>query len=242
MKTMMIRSLMIAAALVPCSLAAKEAEPKKVGWVETVDRDIEGWKVSVDVALLPGGTAADEGAAVLKMLANHLQRIAILLPEEPLAKMRTCGIRIEHRHPELAPMQYHPDSDWLVSRGYDPALAKKVHIPRAADLLSRGQMLKHPAVILHELAHAYHDQILNFDEPEIMKAYRSAMDKGIYDKVLLYTGQQVKHYATTDQKEYFAESTEAYLYRNDFYPFVAAELKQHDPAMYAIMEKVWGKL
>ena len=27
-------------------------------------------------------------------------------------------------------------------------------------------MLKHPAVVLHELAHAYHDQVLGgFDEP-----------------------------------------------------------------------------
>ena len=26
-------------------------------------------------------------------------------------------------------------------------------------------MLKHPAVILHELAHSYHDQVLGFDEP-----------------------------------------------------------------------------
>ena len=34
-------------------------------------------------------------------------------------------------------------------------------------------------------------------------------------------------YAKDDNnhKEYFAEGTEAYLYRNDFHPFVAAELE-----------------
>ena len=203
---------------------------------------MEGWTVSVDVTLLPGGKNATVGGPALKMLENHLQRIAILLPEEPLAKMRTCGIRIEHQHPELGSMQYHPGADWLVSRGYDPKLNKMVHIPQAKNLLSRGQLLKHPAVILHELAHAYHDQILGFEEPRILKCYKDAMGRGDYDKVMLYTGKMVEHYAATDHKEYFAEATEAYLYRNDFYPFVAAELQKHDPAVFALMEDIWGKL
>ena len=51
-------------------------------------------------------------------------------------------------------MQYHPSRRWLMGKGYDPRLAKKYHIPRAASLYARGQMLKHPAVVLHELAHA----------------------------------------------------------------------------------------
>ena len=42
--------------------------------------------------------------------------------------------------------------------------------------------------------------------------------------------------------EYFAESTEAYLGVNDFYPFVRAELKQHDPDMYELMTEIWGKI
>ena len=42
--------------------------------------------------------------------------------------------------------------------------------------------------------------------------------------------------------EYFAESTEAYFGVNDFYPFVRAELKEHDPAMFSLLEMVWGKV
>ena len=41
-------------------------------------------------------------------------------------------------------------------------------------------------------------------------------------------------------KEYFAESTEAYLGVNDFYPFVRAELREHDPDMFRIMQNIWG--
>jgi dipeptidyl-peptidase-4 len=234
-------SLMCAAAIAMTAAvhAKDEAAPaKKIGWIKPVEKQIEGWTVQIDPALL-FGEHQEEGGRALKMLANHLQRIAILMPEKSLAKMRKLGIRIEHDHPELKNMQYHPDVDWLVEHGYDPQLVKKVHIPVAAELLSREQMLKHPAVILHELAHAYHDQVLDFDDPGIIKAYDEAMKKGLYDRALLYTGKHVKHYATTDHKEYFAEATEAYFYKNDFYPFVRAELAIHDPVGYAEVKRVW---
>lgn len=234
-KTTAFLNLAAAFAFAATSHAEKAGKPT---WIEPIEKQIEGWTVSVDPALL-SGEHAEEGEAALKMLANHLQRIAILIPGKPLEDLRKLGIQIEREH-ELGNMQYHPDAGWLVKNGYDPRLAKKVHIPRANNLLSRQQMLKHPAVILHELAHAYHDQILDFGNKQILDAYNAAMEAGTYEKVLLFDGRTVEHYATTDHKEYFAEATEAYLYRNDFFPFVAAELKNHDPAAYALMEKTWG--
>jgi dipeptidyl-peptidase-4 len=218
----------------------EDTPPEKIGWIEPVKKNIEGWTVHVDPSLLEGGKHREEGKKALMMLANHLQRISILLPEEPLAKMKKMEIWLEHEHPELSTMQYHPGADWLKGRGYDPRLAKKVHITRAAALFSRNQMLKHPAVILHELAHAYHDQVLGFDEKSIIAAYDAAMDEGILDKVQLFTGREGRHYAATNHKEYFAEATEAYLYRNDFYPFVAAELRDFDPKGFQLMNDTWG--
>lgn len=241
----LLLAALLAAGISPEAVRAKEGTNevgrKKIGWVETVKLEIEGWTVHADTQLV-SGAHKEEGEKALKMLANHLQRIAILMPEKQLAEMRKLEIRIDHSHPELHAMQYHPSEQWLTAQGYDPALAKKVHVTQAAALLSRGQMLKHPAVILHELAHAYHDQVLGFDEPEILKAYEGAMKSGIYEKVLLFNGETVRHYATTNHKEYFAEATEAYFYRNDFQPFVRAELQKHDPAGHAVMERVWGKL
>lgn len=216
------------------------ARPAKVGWIEPVQKDVEGWTVHVDPVLLEGGKHSEKGEKALKMLANHLQRICILLPEESLAKMKTMEIWLENRHPELTSMQYHPGADWLKDRGYDPRLAKKVHITNASALFSRDQMLKHPAVILHELAHAYHDQVLDFNEKSIIATYDSAIKEGILEKVKLFNGQNARHYGATNHKEYFAEATEAYLYRNDFYPFVAAELKEYDPKAFALMKKIWG--
>ena len=225
-------------AILPATAKDETAAPKKIGWIEPVERQMEGWTVEIDPALL-SGEHEEEGALALKMLANHLQRIAILVPEKPLGGLRKVKIRVEREHPELASMQYHPEADWLVKHGYDPQLAKMVHLPRAAALFSRDQMLKHPAVILHELSHAYHDQVLGFDDPDVLNAYNEAMKNGIYDKVLLFDGKQVRHYAATNHKEYFAEATEAYFYRNDFYPFVRAELKLYDPVGHAAMQRVW---
>ena len=39
---------------------------------------------------------------------------------------------------------------------------------------------------------------------------------------------------------HFAEATEAFFYRNDFYPFVRAELRQIDPGCHALLETIWG--
>ncbi len=205
---------------------------------DPVVREIEGRKIQVEPTLI-NGEHRDEGDKVLAMLANHLQRIRILVPPEPLARLQQVGIWIEHSHPILKPMQYHPSRGWLVANKHDPRLTKMVHIPQARELLSRDQMLKHPAVILHELAHAYHDQVLGFDHLKIKAAYEKAKAAGIYDSILAHTGRRVKHYGLTTPQEYFAEGTEAFFYRNDFYPFVRAELKEHDPVLHDLLLKIW---
>lgn len=214
------------------------AEDQAEAFYDPIERDIEGWTVWVDPQLIEG-EHAKVGERCLTMLANHLQRIKILVPPKPLADLQKVVIWIEWRHPKLGAMQYHPSKGWLINNGHDPRLAKKVHITRAQQLLSKEQMLKHPAVILHELAHAYHDQVLSFDHPEVMKTYQKAKNRGDYDNVLLYTGKTVKHYGMSNHKEYFAEGTEAYFYRNDFYPFVRAELKEFDPEFHELLGQIW---
>ena len=55
-----------------------------------------------------------------------------------------------------------------------------------------------------------------------------------------HTGRKVRAYDATTPMEYFAEGTEAYFARNDFYPFVRAELKEHDPVLHDLLEEIWG--
>jgi hypothetical protein len=139
-------------------------------------------------------------------------------------------------------MQYHPDRGWLLANKHDPRLVKHVHIPQAKQLYEPHMWAKHPYVVLHELAHAFHDQVLDFDNAEVIAAYDQAKEKKLYEEVLLYTGKKVKHYGLTNHKEFFAEATEAYFGVNDFYPFVRAELNAHDPATFTLLEKIWGSV
>lgn len=223
----------------PQTIANKEAT--KAAKFDPVVKMMEGWTVHIDPKLLVG-KHAEEGSQALKMLANHLQRISILVTGKQLNGLRQVGIWIEYSHPELDSMQYHPGKAWLTEHGYDERLVKKVHIPQASALSSRSQMIKHPAVILHELAHGYHHQILGFEEQRVKEAYNKAMKAKLYDEVLLYNGKKVRAYAATNHKEYFAEGVEAYFYRNDFYPFVRAELELHDPFLHNVMVQIWGPL
>jgi hypothetical protein len=204
---------------------------------DPVEQSLIGWTLKIDPKLLQETELADQAFAAL---ANHLQRIKYILPEARVRELQQLPIWIELENPELKNMQYHPGREWLVEHGQDPRLVKHVHIPFARQLLDRHMWAMHPYVVLHELAHAYHDQVLSFDREDIIAAYNDAEAAGIYDEVLLYTGQKVRHYGMTNHKEYFAESTEAYLGVNDFYPFVRAELQQHDPRMFELMKSIWG--
>jgi dipeptidyl-peptidase-4 len=237
---------MIAAAwLVGCSATQKDpaGAADKPKHFDPVVQNMEGFTVYIDPKLLDDENA-EEDAAALDMLRNHLQRINVLFAKSKAKDdLQSLGIWIEEDHDiDVEPGPYHPGKDWLIERGYDGRLENKVHITRAASLLELHHMLKHPMVVLHELAHAYHDEVLGFDDPRIIAAYKQAMDKGLYDKVLTYTGREVEAYAATNEKEYFAEATEAYFYRNDFYPFLGAELKRHDPVGYDLMVEIWGPL
>ena len=58
--------------------------------------------------------------------------------------------------------------------------------------------------------------------------------------MLHINGKKTQHYALTNEKEFFAEMTEAYFGQNDFYPFNRAELKRDEPELYELLTKIWG--
>ena len=204
-------------------------------------RNIEGWNVRVDDRLLKGdGTALGERA--LKLLTARLVAITIVVPEKVLAKLRAITIELDLDYGDLRSMQYHPDAGWLKAHGYSEALAKCVHIPEAEQFLSPFENHRMPWVVLHELAHGFHDQTIGFDDLRVTAAWKKFCDSGKYKSVLTSPGPMREHYALNNAKEFFAEMTEAYFGSNDFYPFVTGELKQAEPETFALLEKIWGAL
>jgi hypothetical protein len=204
-------------------------------------RHLEGWIVQVDDRLLLGSTVEVElGARALQLLGHRLYEIKLVVPADRLARLQQVGIWLDLTHGRLRPMQYHPNAGWLRGNGYSTNLVKCVHIPDAAYFADPRDQHRQPWAILHELAHAYHDQVLDFDEPQILAAYRRFKESGRYESVLQINGRVEKHYGLTDQKEFFAEMTEAYFGTNDFYPFNRAELQRDEPELYALLRKIWG--
>jgi len=203
------------------------------------DRTLEGWTIRVDDRLLTGESAV-VGTRALKFLENKLADIKAVVPAGKLVELQSVPIVLDLTHGKLGPMQYHPSAEWLKANGYAIDLARCVHLPRAADVATRRNINEQPWVILHELAHAYHDRVLGFDEPRIRDAYENYKKSGRGDQTLLFDGNRVRHYALTDRKEFFAEMTESWFGTNDFFPFNRAELKESEPAIYELMTNIWS--
>ena len=205
---------------------------------------IEGWRVLVDERLLTEDKAATEKA--LELLRVQLQEIVRVVPAPAVAKLREVPLWFSPAYPGVKPTaEYHPGAGWLRDNGRDPAMAKGVEITDVRDFEAETRRM--PNFILHELAHGYHDRVLpgGFGNAQIKAAYDRAKASGSYDKVERWFGNgrpntRERAYAMTNPMEYFAESTEAFFSRNDFYPFTRAELKQHDPEMEKLLERLWN--
>ena len=209
--------------------------------VSHATRQIEGWTVQVDERLLEGDGAA-LGDRAIKLLTARLVAISVVVPQAKLARLREVPIQLDLTHGSLHAMQYHPSAAWLKAHGYSEQLARRVHIPDAREFLSPFENHRQPWAVLHELAHAYHDRVLGFDDARVIAAWKKFRDGGRYKSVLTLPGPMREHYALTDEKEFFAEMTESYFGTNDFYPFVAGELKQAEPEIFALLRDVWGPL
>ena len=199
-------------------------------------RSSEGWTVRVDRRLL--GSEKELGGRALQLLDDQLRGIARAVPAKAVEELRKVTLWLCVDEGTGAGAEYHPDRGWLKTHGYNPDKAKAVELGNAAEFLR--EIHRQPVLVLHELAHAYHDQVLGFDHPEIQAAFDAAVQSGKYEKVLRWDNRRVRHYALTNHKEYFAESTEAFFGTNDFYPFVRPELREHDPEIFRVLQKVWG--
>ncbi len=205
-------------------------------------REMSGWTVKVRADFPPEDRPAV--AQALKLMAVQMAKIARAVPEPALSRLREFPLYVAPAYPGFPPGgMYHPDSGWLVEHRRDPAMAGGVEITNVR--IFDKETARMPFFILHELAHAYHDRVLGLDDEDILDAYRQAVAGGRYDAVeqVNWPGQphtRARAYALTDFKEYFAESTEAFFGRNDFYPFTRADLKKTDPVMFEVLTRKWG--
>jgi hypothetical protein len=233
------RTAALFASLLAVAAPAKDPVPPKP--TAHTERDLQGWTVHVDDRLLAGPDAG-LGRSAIGLLEGQLRVVALTLPADKVARLRKVPIWLDRTHGTLKPAQYHPSPDWLAGNGYSRELAKAVHVPDAKYFADARHQREQPSALLHELAHAYHDQVLGFDHAEVKAAWQAFAKDEKTKSVLHVRGDRRSHYARTNPMEFFAEMTESYFGRNDFFPFNSGELKQDEPAVFELMEKVWGKL
>lgn len=180
-----------------------------------------------------------EARAIRQELKSQLAAISRVMPAEPLSILRKVRIWVEWAN-RTGAAEFHPSADWLQQNGYNPDKAGDVEVSNTRHFIQWSQT-DQPWMILHELAHAYHHRVLGYTNADIRKAYQHAIDQALYQSVSYIKGGKQKAYALTNDQEYFAELSESYFGKNDFYPFTRAALKTYDPVGYRLMERMWGK-
>jgi hypothetical protein len=200
------------------------------------ERDIQGFTVLVSRHLLEHKREAN---VAIRELESQLERIGGVVPPRPLAELRKVRIWMEWANRPDRAAEFHPSARWLRENGYNPEKAGCIEIANARNF-TKWSREDQPWATFHELAHAYHFRVLGERSQRVLNAYRHAMDNHLYDSVRYVHGGTKRAYAAENAKEYFAEISEAYFGKNDFYPFTRADLKKHDHVGFHLMEQVWG--
>jgi len=204
------------------------------------DETILDWRVKVSADFARVHPAATREA--LALLHKELEAITHAVPQQRLPQLRRAVFWLDERvhigaMSAKAPV-FHPSAQWLLEHGLNPAMAGGIELPNAQVFLDSYSW--EPWAIMHELAHFYHLTILGEHYTPIHDAYGHALTEHLYENVPHYDGKLVRAYALENEKEYFAELTEAYFGRNDYYPFTRDELETYDHAGFTLMQTVWG--
>jgi hypothetical protein len=225
-------------------------------------RSIEGFDVFLSSKVLEHADDADYKRKPLDVLELELNTITRSLPPNTVRLLRGIVIWVEwddtqNPHYDSAIAVYYGVMGnvalWSLQKGAPPGKANNVEIISLKKLTGEHQpdVKFERCVILHELSHAVHSQLFGPNNATIKAAYKQAMDRKLYDEAEDVYGRRMKPaYAATNDHEYFAELSCAYLNKLHYFPtagnqkkhepFTAPDLKKHDPTGYKMMEATWG--
>jgi hypothetical protein len=202
---------------------------------------IQGFRVRVSHAVL---AHANESSAVLARLDDRLGDARRRFGPAAMTVLEPVRIWVEWSSTDprpRGPAEFHQSAAWLAAHGYDVEKEHGIEISNTAEFL-RVTVGNQPQALLHELAHAYDALALGNASPAVQAAYDSAVASGRYAAVArIGTNGTERAYALTNAREYFAETSEAYLGLNDYFPFVREQLEGFDASGFALMKQTWGE-
>jgi hypothetical protein len=179
----------------------------------------------------------------MEVLELELKMLVKIMTAKQLDALRNLPVWVEWeeqfemtngREGNATAVYYGGHQGHMLQKGKHPLKAKTVTILQMKALTGEHQPKTDSGrcVILHEFAHAVHDQLLGNDNASVKAAYTQAMERKLYDK---------KQYVSTNEAEFFAELTCAYFDQLHHHPKTRDDLKKHDPVTHKLMEAVWGK-
>ncbi len=181
----------------------------------------------------------------MELLRQQLDEISPVVPPTAVAQLQKVPLYFSPEYPgKRAVGEYHPDAGWLRANGRRPGNAKAVEF--AVIRIFEAETRRMPNFALHELAHALHNRFLG-PASTIRKSRRpmNELKPAAYTRIERWHGNGKPNtferaYAMMTPQEYFAETSEAYFIRNDFFPLTRDELKRHDPQMLTLLESLVG--
>jgi hypothetical protein len=182
----------------------------------------------------------EETSAALDELESQLKSILRVVPDGPLAELKKTPFWIEWERKPRGACEVHVSAGWLKDNGYNPDKLYAVEINNVRNFVAWSRR-EQPWMVMHELSHAYHHRVLGSGHAGLKEAFRQAQESKLYESVKYIRGNTKRAYALTNASEYFAELTEAYFGKNDFYPFTADELREFDPPGYEFLKSIWGE-
>lgn len=175
----------------------------------------------------------------VNLLRSQLKAIYRNTPRKHHPFFKTIKIWIEDKTQNIHKLVYYPSGGNVHGVGKDPRKARSIVIHNAESYLATARY--QPWILLHEFSHAYFHQILKGRFPPLNDAYNNAVKTGLYKKIKKNDGTVTDSYALTNHREYFAELTESYFGKNNFFPFTRQQLKKYDPAGFTAIKEAWNK-
>jgi hypothetical protein len=218
-----------------------DAPAVPAGWKREM---IAGFQVMFSPALLRDEVSS---VRVRQIMRDRLSDVTRLVPPTALQHLRHVRLWLNLDPSGFsgafyasAPSNRHDER----VRGYGEfhgAMYQGAVFPNIVQMIERTDDLKAPLVVLHELAHGYHHQVLGPANVEIKQTYEAAKAKGLYRNVSSRNRAIAPvGYAMSNEWEYFAVLSQTYFGKNDQAPFDADELKTYDPDGFRLMERAWN--
>jgi hypothetical protein len=195
----------------------------------------------------------------IALFHRQVDRVSRAFPKPALDRLKYTKIWINWRHYQfskeehlgLSAAEYVPQSCKWADDERISSLSGKV-VLYASDCVKTpredGYESRYPFILVHELAHAYHDKELGFGNSDVLGAFHEAVQKKLYSRFGVdefapegskYTCEDLA-YACINHREYFAELTVAYLSQNPYFLSNRFDLRRDDPRGFALMARIWG--